>query len=213
MLEKIKDLVEKLNLEFPEWPKVIQENMDQSEKWGEKLKNIFLELAFTIKNICIEEEKDVSTVLENIFKEEKTATVIEKYVNNLMIYYNLLQPIRKLSYEEPETTKNIMGDIFENYILRLDYQIYNRYKYFNKDSEDGVKKIFSAIDRLTDYYVEHLLVKKEVQNDFKAETGISLEICEYYANLYEENFKELKQNLMLHKLNDLEYILNSLQKL
>lgn len=208
MLEKIKKLIAAINAEFPGWLELIDENQDFSEKCAPELKNKFFELVFAIKELCIEQEKNVQEILKNEDLEKRMADVIEKHVNNSMIYYNMLQPIRNLSFQNQESAKEIIYDIFENYILRLDYEIYERYEYFNSEDENRVKRIFSAIDRLTDYYVERLLVKKEVKNDFSEETGISEEVCEYYAQLYEENFKELRLNLILNKLNDLEHRLN-----
>lgn len=125
----------------------------------------------------------------------------------------MLRPIQKLSYQNEDLAKAMIKDIFENYILRLDYEIYERYKYLDESYENGTKRIFSALDRLTDYYTEHLLVQKEVQNDLKEETGIAEEVCAYYAQLYEDNFKELKMNLLLNKLSNLENLLNESEEI
>lgn len=197
----MKKMLDELNLEFPEWLNEIDVNGNFAEKSGEKLKNNFYKMIFDIKAFCIESGLDVEEIVEKISDQKREREIIAKNVNDCLMYYKLLSPIRELSFSDEERAKIFVNDCFENYIIRLDYKIYERYAFLD---EDKVKEMLSALERLTDYYVERLLIKKEVERDFKEETGISDEVCRCYAELYESNFKELKFNLILNKLNNLE---------
>lgn len=207
-LERIKELLEELNREYSGWMELIKDDQELSGTYDDKMKNKIFELVFAVKELCISEEIEAEDILKELIRESKVISILKNQVDISMIYYRMLRPIQKLSCHDKELAKKMIKDIFENYILRLDYKIYERYKYLDEIYENGAKKVFSAMDRLTDYYVERLLVQKEVQIDFKEETGIEEEVCAYYAQLYEKNFKELKLNLILNKLNNLENILN-----
>lgn len=207
-MERIKRLLDRLNLEFPGWIKEIDKNGDFLEKSDEDLRNYFYKTIFDIKAICVEDGLDIDEVIEKISSEEKSGEIISKSVNDCLVYYKALSPIRELSFLDEERAKAFLKDCFENYIIRLDYEVSERYGFLEVYNEGNVKRMLSAIDRLTDYYVERLLIKKEVQKDFKEETGISDTVCSYYAELYEDNFQELKLNMILNKLNNLEEMLS-----
>ena len=197
-------MLDELNLEFPEWSSEIDENGDFLEKSDERLRNNFYKIIFEIKAFCIDSGLSVEEIVEKISDKKKNTEIIIKNVNNCLTYYKILSPIRELSFQDEKGAKAFLRDCFDNYIIRLDYKISEKYNFLD---EEKVNKMLAAIDRLTDYYVERLLVKKEVENDFKGETGISNEVCSYYAELYESNFQELKFNLILNKLNNLEDML------
>lgn len=211
-LERIKELIGELNQEFTGWIELIKNDPELSRTYDKKMKNKIFEFVFAVKELCIEQEKNAEEILKEVISENQVISILQNQVDISMVYYKMLRPIQKLSYQNEDLAKTIIKDIFENYILRLDYEIYERYKYLDEGYENGTNRIFSALDRLTDYYTEHLLVQKEVQIDFKEETGIAEEVCAYYAQLYEENFKELKMNLILNKLNDLENVLSQTEE-
>lgn len=207
-LETIIKLIDELNKEFTGWMELVKDDQELTGNYDKNMKNKIFELVFLVKEQCIEQEKNVEELLKEVISEDKIISILKKQVDISMIYYKMLQPIRKMSFQDGERAKAMIEDIFSNYILRLDYAVFDRYKYLDDNSENSIKKLFSALDRLTDYYVEHLFVQKQVQNDFKMETGISEEVCAFYAQLYEENFKELKVNLIMNKLTDLENALS-----
>ena len=206
-MERIKILLDRLNLEFPDWINEIDENGNFSEKSDEKIRECFYKTIFQIKAICVEDGLNVEEVIENISNEKKDGEIVARNVSDCLTYYRVLKPIRELSFSDEKRAKKFLKDCFEKYILRLDYEIFEEYLFIELNNEGEFKKILSAIDRLTEYYAERLLIKKEVQNDFKGETGISDEVCCYYSELYESNFQELKLNLILNKLNNLEQLL------
>lgn len=207
-MARIKELIDELNQQFAGWTDFLKDEFELSETSDHKIKSKILELIFSIKEFCIKERKEPEEIISEIISENEVASILKKQVYTSMIYYRMLYPIQKLSYQDADLARITVKDIFENYILRLDYEIFERYKYIDDNIENGSKNMLSALDRLTNYYVEHLLTEKDVRRDFREETGIADDICTYYAQLYEQNFKELKLNLILNKLSVLENGLN-----
>ena len=53
---------------------------------------------------------------------------------------------------------------------------------------------------------------KYIIDDFKDETGFGDDICKYYAELLDKNFKEIKLNILMQDMENLQTNLEYLQE-
>lgn len=209
MLENIKDMLRKLNEEFPDWQEILIRDPELLEDDDEKVKEKIVELIVALKQKCKEKGNCDLDFFMELLDEREIAEILQSHVNKSLVYYNILQPIRTTSYQNPEIVKKLIDDVFHNYILRYDPSINERYEIYSSEGENAINEIMRAIDRLTAFYAERLLIETEVEKDFEDETGFSKEICEFYAQLYEKHFQELKMNIILHGIGAIQGFLKN----
>ena len=83
---------------------------------------------------------------------------------------------------------------------------------YHLSSEEEADKAIQSIGSLTEYYIRRLYVTKYIIDDFKDETGFGDDICKYYAELLDKNFKEIKLNILMQDMENLQTNLEYLQE-
>lgn len=214
-MRRIEQYIDKLNLEYPGWQDDLKRNIDFSKSENEELKNKIYDLVIEIRRVCKEKQEYDRKVLNDIFEDRVICDILWKYVDRVLIYYKAFQPIREKSYSDPENTRKLLEDIFNNFILRIDPEIIDQYKDFagTGEGENGIERVIYAIDGLTEYYVEHLFTQNMVENDFREETDLNSEICKYYAELYESHFQEIRLNMIMNGIGKIEEEMEQLNEI
>lgn len=200
-MRTINDIIKSLNSEYEDWQEKLKRDGDFFDNINEKYSDQIYELIIALKRLCKEKDRDDLDVFLEVFEDKDIAEKLQKYVEKTLIYYKAFKPLRRRCVKEKEKVEEMITDIFDNFVLRFDSDILNRYEMLNENGDNQIDEVLQSMDNLTDYYVKHLMVKKNVVKDFMDETGLPEEVCELYAELYEKNYYELKLNLLMQGID------------
>lgn len=204
MDKAIKNIIEELNKIDNKWQKKVVEVNDLEQLYksehGDELGQLIDLIRQFIKSDREEEIKDILSVVDN----KKAVDILINYAYDTMVHYNNMFILRELEKENcEEIVFKLIQDAFENCVLRFDYNFIDRYDHYKIKDADEMRNILRSIDCLTEYYVRRLFTKRSICEDFELETGLSKTCCEKYAELVEDNFKEIRMNIIMQ---DGEYI-------
>ena len=92
--------------------------------------------------------------------------------------------------------------MFDNTIVRYDPDFFMQYKKWGLSSPKQLLKIASIFRGLTGYYIERRLTIRAIKKDLLDETGISDAVCDYYIELYEQNYMTLQLNYIIMQMRE-----------
>lgn len=203
MAKEIKDIIEELNQIDNKWQKIVVEatgleGLYRSE-YGEELGELVDSIRQYIKLNKENEIKDILDSLDN----KKVSDVLINYAHDMLVHYNNMFVLRELERENQDIVIRLMQDAFESFVLRFDYNFVDKHSDYKIENSDEMRNILRSIDCLAEYYVRRLFTRKNMVEDFGSETGLSQACCEKYAELVDENFKDIRMNIIMQ---DGEYI-------
>lgn len=202
-MQDVKRIIEELNEAFPEWKQLLENDSEFMTHAERELRSKVLDLILKLRSYQKENSINLEELTAYVEKKE-LVDVLMKYVEQTMIHYDACHPIREKSYQDPEKLKELVRDIFENYVLQYDREVYERCTRMSGVEEEKIDEILTSFDTFSEYYVKRLFVQREVVKDLRDETGLSETICEYYAQLYEENFRDLKMNVLMSGIESVQ---------
>ena len=107
-------------------------------------------MIFDIKAFCIESGLDVEEIVEKISDQKREREIIAKNVNDCLMYYKLLSPIRELSFSDEERAKYALYmsmALDKNYIDKTDFEVL-------QPAIDYFENHGSATDKLRTFYYQ-----------------------------------------------------------
>ena len=200
-MEELKSLIQNLCDADKEWSSTIQkyikENVEPQNK--EIIKSFDRFMSYT----C-EKYKENPEELENELNKclDKEANWIVELIENTLYAYVRLQEYRKLIKEDEEKGKQLLKYVFDNTIVRYDPDFHLQYKKWGLSSSKQLLEIASIFRGLTVYYVERRFAVQAIKKDMLEETGISDTVCDYYIELYEQNYMTLQLNHIIMLLKE-----------
>ena len=203
MAKEMKDIIEELNQIDDKWTKKVVE-VDGLEglyrsDYGDLLNELIEGMRQFIK---LDQEKEISDILECL-DNKKASEMLIKYAHDTLVHYNNMFALRELEKENKEIVLKLIQETFDCFVLRFDINFIDKYEEYKIETPDVMRRILRSIDCLTEYYVRRLFTRNNIESDFGEETGLTEECCEKYAELVDENFKEIRMNIIMQ---DGEYI-------
>lgn len=190
----------------------ILNNMDQN--WADKIVNDKkidnYELGEQIGEL-LNELKDISKTNDGLPKEvrdqlsskKELLEWIERWLENALQGYRGFGPVRALAAVDEESARNLLRTAFDNYVLRYDQKIIEKYPAYKLDREEMVR-VLRLLDSITDFYVLSHMTKIAIREDFEDETGLNDELCDFYASLVDENYGLLLMNYIAESLANIQ---------
>lgn len=200
-MEELKSLIQNLCDADKEWSSTIQkyikENVEPQNK--EIIKSFDRFMSYT----C-EKYKENPEELENELNKclDKEANWIVELIENTLYAYVRLREYRKLIKEDEEKGKQLLKYVFDNTIVRYDPDFHLQYKKWGLSSSKQLLEMASIFRGLTVYYVERRFAVQAIKKDMLEETGISDTVCDYYIELYEQNYMTLQLNHIIMQLKE-----------
>lgn len=184
-----------------------ENNISDIEKFHEYMAELLFEIRKHIKNGNFEIENHLNDYIhDNIL----CANLMEQ-AEKLLIHYHAMEPLRILERNNLQLCLSFFRDIMDNYVRRLDTSCLERFEEYKFKSSEEMQKAIESLDMLSDYYVGNSFSRKTIKEDFGEETGLSENLCEYYAELVDKCYQDIKMNLILRKVELLEKKFEELQ--
>ena len=209
MQEQIKTLLEQLDKKNPNWKEQLRSE-DKDGVMDEETRNQVAKLIMAFRQLFKEKGTDDIELLSSYFDDESLIERIYAEVKQTLIYYNSFSVLREIEQTDQDLVTHFIEDVFHYCLLRVDLQIFKKYSDYGDSRIDNV---VWAFDNLTDYYIRRLFTQDTVQNDFQNETGLSKTNSDFYADLYEKNFSELRLNTILNMLQNNQERIKQLERI
>ena len=192
-MEELKSLIQNLCDADKEWSSTIQKYIKEIIKSFDRF------MSYT----C-EKYKENPEELENELNKclDTEANWIVELIENTLYAYVRLREYRKLIKEDEEKGKQLLKYVFDNTIVRYDPDFHLQYKKWGLSSSKQLLEIASIFRGLTVYYVERRFAVQAIKKDMLEETGISDTVCDYYIELYEQNYMTLQLNHIIMQLKE-----------
>lgn len=117
-------------------------------------------------------------------------------------FYRAFSFLRELERKDQTELKGLLSCLYQKYIVRYEPG-YLRYISDGKYDEDIVEDVANRIEYLSNYYVGRSYTMQGMLRDLQDETGLSKENCEYWADLIDRNYHDLKMNCILDELREI----------
>ena len=209
MQEQIKTLLEQLDKKNPNWKEQLRSE-DKDGVMDEETRNQVAKLIMAFRQLFKEKGTDDIELLSSYFDDESLIERIYAEVKQTLIYYNSFSVLREIEQTDQDLVTHFIEDVFHYCLLRVDLQVFKKYSDYGDSRIDDV---VWAFDNLTDYYIRRLFTQDTVQNDFQNETGLSKTNSDFYADLYEKNFSELRLNTFLNMLQNNQERIKQLERI
>ena len=209
MQEQIKTLLEQLDKKNPDWKELLGSE-DKDSVMDEETRNQVAKLIMAFRQLFKEKGTDDIELLSSYFDDESLIERIYAEVKQTLIYYNSFSVLREIEQTDQDLVTHFIEDVFHYCLLRVDLQVFKKYSDYGDSRIDDV---VWAFDNLTDYYIRRLFTQDTVQNDFQNETGLSKTNSDFYADLYERNFSELRLNTILNMLQNNQERIKQLERI
>ena len=209
MQEQIKTLLEQLDKKNPNWKEQLRSE-DKDGVMDEETRNQVAKLIMAFRQLFKEKGTDDIELLSSYFDDESLIERIYAEVKQTLIYYNSFSVLREIEQTDQDLVTHFIEDVFHYCLLRVDLQVFKKYSDYGDSRIDNV---VWAFDNLTDYYIRRLFTQDTVQNDFQNETGLSKTNSDFYADLYEKNFSELRLNTILNMLQNNQERIKQLERI
>ncbi len=209
MQEQIKTLLEQLDKKNPNWKEQLRSE-DKDGVMDEETRNQVAKLIMAFRQLFKEKGTDDIELLSSYFDDESLIERIYAEVKQTLIYYNSFSVLREIEQTDQDLVTHFIEDVFHYCLLRVDLQVFKKYSDYGDSRIDDV---VWAFDNLTDYYIRRLFTQDTVQNDFQNETGLSKTNSDFYADLYEKNFSELRLNTILNMLQNNQERIKQLERI
>lgn len=199
MQEQIKTLLEQLDKEKPNWKEQLKSEDKDSISSGmdEETRNLVAKLVIAFRQLFKERDTDDIELLSSYFDDKILIERIYAQVKQTLVYYNAFSVLREMEQTDLDLVTRFIEDVFYYCLLRVDMRAFNKYSDYG---ENRIENVVWAFDNLTEYYIRRLFTQNTVQNDFQDETGLSETNSDFYADLYEKNFSELRLNTILNMI-------------
>lgn len=175
---------------------ILNEETEMPENMRKELRRLMYEMRIAMKSEP--EEVMRGSLLAEHVSEEVAESLIKKTQNALQFYF-AFDAIRRIEKRDKKALEGLLASIYQKYIVRLERGYLERID-LEGGSREEIYDIANRMRYLTEYYVSKRYTRKGMIQDLLDETGLEEESCEYWANLIEQNYMELKLNYIVGEL-------------
>lgn len=203
---EIRETVVFLDKEWPEWKKEITSDINVIKDKDDTIRASVNKIIGQIRALLKQEQlKDTKKEVNDLLNDKKVTDVLYRIADSSIRSYRSVRPLRNMEDESIEITKGFISMLFERAIVRVELGItehYAQYKEFG--SEEEMLQVIQALSMLTEFYVRKHWSRGTIIDDFCEETGFCAEICEYYADLIDKYYNDIRMNIMIDALEQME---------
>lgn len=190
-------IVSDLNSIDKRWIQEVKHTDSLSDLKDESQKRKIVQLLYALRN-CEKSgnEHDIQEFRTSL-SDDETSNYLLNYANSSLVYYFNLTQVRELEKTDYASVQEFLKETMDKYVIRFNPTYISSYEKYHFPDEESAHGTMRAIEYLTKYYVYHLFGKEFISRDFRQETDLSQQTCDYYADLVNENFEQIKMNLLL----------------
>lgn len=133
-------------------------------------------------------------------------------VEKILTHFRAMSCVRELEKKDIQLAKGLFREIMSDYVVRWDWKLQESFNEFYLKTAVDMKKVMQSLDTLSDYCVKNTWVIPRIIEDFREETELSEELYEFYGELLEENYREIKLNLIMNCQEDMRKELELLKQ-
>lgn len=195
--KQISEIIQQLQFFDKRWEDcVLNEETEMPENMRSQVGRLMYELRIAMKS---EPEKVVRSFLFEEHISEATVETLIKRTQNALQFYFAFNALRKIEKRDKKALEGLLTSVYQKYIVRMERGYLERIE-LEGCSREEIFDIANRMRYLTDYYVSKRFTRKGMIRDLWDETGLSDEICEYWAELIDQNYMELKMNYIVGEL-------------
>lgn len=190
-------IVSDLNSMDKRWIQEVKRTDSISDLKNESQKGKIVQLLYALRN-CEKSgnEHDIQEFRASL-NDDEASNYLLNYANSSLVYYFNLTQVRELEKTDYASVQEFLKETMDKYVIRFNPTYIASYEKYHFPDEESAHGTMRAIEYLTKYYVYHLFGKEFISKDFQQETDLSQKTCDYYADLVNENFEQIKMNLLL----------------
>ncbi len=173
--------------------------------------NIMSQFFSKQNDINLEDCKWRHLLYDSMINNYTTSCFSEK-TEKFLIHYNAMKPVRILEKSNSRLCEDFLKDVMENYVCRWSIDCSQRFHDYNFSDSDEMQNAMKSLVMLSNFYVGKAFSSEMIREHFYSETGLSKYISDYYAGLLNNNYQDIKLNLILQKIESLDQKMNKLFK-
>ncbi len=197
---KISELIQDLQSIDEQWETVFLNEEKREKETEEKLDRLLNVLRQELK---AEEPETVREYLRLLKVRNETAEKLIKTAKSMLQIYMEFSLLRELEDRSDESVRGLLSTIYNKYIVRFEQGYLNNFAN-KKYDEEVLGNLVACITYLTDYYIARSYTMQGIIKDLEDESGLSLENCEYWGELIEQNYSMLKMNYIVSELGKIK---------
>lgn len=209
----IEEIIKKADQKYLGWREYIKSNGKTNIKDTSELQECISRLLSETREYLKSDDPHRKEVLSDLIQDNILSEILIDQAEKTLIHYRAMEPVRCLERDDIQLCRNLFSDIMENYIVRVDINCLNRFEKYKFQNSEEMQKIMESLDTLSDYYIGNSFTKDSIKEDFGIETELSDSICDYYAELIDQSYYNIKLNLILGRISFLEKKIEELSRL
>ena len=201
MQNLIKNALDELNCNNPNWDMEVLEYLENDKGEGKESFNKLTEILLQIVN-KIRDQKMTKDDLKHIlsdYQQYKSFDYIFRYIWNKISIYADYSLLRDMCQSDKYMAQRIVDIIWDEHIYRFNpYMIWT--EKIKIDDDSIYKNLAIRLNKYVIRSVRYSLTYDAMVESLKTDSELSDEICRYIAKKIDENMKELKINYILDRL-------------
>lgn len=189
------------------------------EEWKQKLNDYLKDEDIELDNksrnciedflmVCMEEIKDnESSNLQKVEKKINNDLLyknIRGYLDSLLLPFYAFAPLRTLEVKDYNRAAEVIGQIFQQTILRFNPNIFQDFDKYGFDNGDVFADFLNAQASICSFAVRKNMCYGAIEDFIYSQTRLSRKLCKYMTSLIDNNFDALKINYIIEKITLLE---------
>lgn len=211
-MDKVRKIIDSMDQMSDHWREYIKNNDDSHIQDVEIFRKKVIELLDEIKRIMKEGDCEKLEEIRKLLDDSAIADSFFISTEKTLTHFRAMSCVRELEKKDIQLAKGLFQKIMLDYVVRWDWKLQESFNEYHLKTEEDMKKVMQSLDTLSDYYVKNTWVISRTVEDFKEETELSEELCQFYGELLEENYRELKLNLIMNGQEDMRKELELLKQ-
>lgn len=209
-MDKVKTIIEKLDQLDDQWRQYIKQNDESRLDDVQAFRNLIIELLAEVRSLLKNHDPEIKNDLADVIGDQEISNHFIKRVEESLALYRTLESLRVIERQDKQKVKNFIDCALRNYVVRWDKKIKSEFAIYGFANEKEMLSSLRAIDSLSEYYVENTCANRMVVEDFEDESGLSTDICQYYANMLDGFYKDIQRNLIASQVKELNSKIDAL---
>ncbi len=211
-MDKVRKIIYSMNQMSDHWREYIKNNDDSHIQDVEIFRKKVVELLDEIKRIMKEGDCDKLEEVRKLLDDSVIADSFFMSIEKTLTHFRAMSCVRELEKKDIQMAKGLFQKIMLDYVVRWDWKLQESFNEYHLKTEEDMKKVMQSLDTLSDYYIKNTWVISRTVEDFREETELSEELCQFYGDLLEEHYRELKLNLIMKCQEDIREELDRLKQ-
>ena len=202
-MDEIKKLILQLDEQDCRWREYIKASDDSKINDAARFRQTIVKLLLELRNILKLDDQSKADEAARLIDDKEIADSFFKHANNTLVNYRAMSHIRLLEKEDFALCKDFFDTVMSNYVVRWNMELHKEFERYHFNDRDEMQESMASLDALADYYVGKALTHKSIVKDFAEETDLSETICNYYADILDKYYMDIKLNIILNKIESL----------